>query len=102
MALSHKLCLLLLMGFLILAALSYLPALNSLHWFLRVGVPEIGLIFSLPAIPAALWLSRGYPKAALGISALLVLLLAVPWVQAVGVAQQLSDGGLKRISAPKG
>lgn len=83
------------MGFLILAALSYLPALNSLHWFLRVGVPEIGLIFSLPAIPAALWLSRGYPKAALGISALLVLLLAVPWVQAVGVAQQLSDGGLK-------
>lgn len=85
-----KLSLALLFGLIFLAILSYLPAWNSYHWFLRVGVPEMGVGFLLLALPAALVIARNSPKVATGLSAVLLTLTLAPWIQALGVQRTLS------------
>jgi len=85
-----KVCLAVLVLFLLAAVVSYLPAMSSFHWLLRVGVPEVGMGFLVLALPAALVLGRTNPKLSGGLFALLLTLLLVSWAQAVGVAGDLT------------
>lgn len=92
MPVSQKICLLVLILLTLMASMGYLSAIHTVHWFLRVGVPEIGWMFLIPALPAALWLGRGYPRTAVLLVALLAGLVLWPWFRAVGVAQAMKEG----------
>lgn len=73
----------------LITLLGYLPAVNSLHWFLRVGVPEFGIIILIAAIPASLILAKTFPKWSGALFSVCLVLVLVPWIQALSVARQV-------------
>jgi acetyl esterase/lipase len=75
----------------VVAILSYLPAIHPVHWFLRVGVPEVGLAFLLVAFPLAIFLSRNHPKLSVISLSILLVLLLTPWVQALSIKADLKQ-----------
>ena len=89
MTVIGKVCLGVLLLLLLVSILAYLPAVSGWHWFLRVGVPEIGASFLLLALPAALSLGRSYPRTAGVLFLFLAILVLAPWFQAVGVARDI-------------
>ena len=91
MTVIGKICLSVMLLLLLLSILAYLPAVSGLHWFLRVGVPEIGASFLFLALPAALLLGRSLPKTAGGLFLALAILVLVPWFQALGVARHIVE-----------
>ena len=95
MTLWEKACAMLLALLILITVASYLPTFHQVQWALRVGVPEMGLLFLVPALPAALWLGRTHLKAALGAITLLTVLVAIPLVQAVELASRLQQNWRK-------
>lgn len=63
--------------------LAALPAARSATaWYLRVGVPELGMVFLLAAAPALAWVARQDPRRAALLAAALVAVYGWPWVAA--------------------
>lgn len=89
MTFAKKGALLGLCGLLLVAISAYLPALHSIHWVLRVGVREAGVLLIFAALPLAFLIRRSHPRASVLIFSLLSGLVLVPWSLAFGSAQQL-------------
>lgn len=92
MTAGQKTILIFLLLLLAIALLSYLPAVGPVHWFLRVGVPEIGMPLILPpAFLATVWLGRWNPLVSALLFSLLASLLFAPWLRALAVASDIKD-----------
>lgn len=91
----EQFCLGLLALILLTLLASLLPAPHPYFWYLRVGVPEVGALFFLVALPAALWLARRSPKFSLTVLVVIAVLSLYPWLQAVGIARNLSEAMLR-------
>jgi len=76
-------------GLLLTPVAAYLPALHPIHWVLRVGVREAGLLLVLGALPLAYLIRRSHARASVLIFSLLSGLVLVPWSLAIGPAQRL-------------
>lgn len=73
----------------LLMCLGYLPARGVFWWYLRVAIPEIGVLLLLLALPALLWLdSRGARRFGRVAAALLILGAGWPWLSLLGVATE--------------
>ena len=93
-------CLVWLIVLLLVAIAAQVPAPAQVFWFLRVGVPELGALFFLIALPAAAWLARNSPKVSLAFVLILAGLFLFPWVQAVSVARALPAGMSRAFGEP--
>lgn len=69
-----------------MAVLAYLPARGSIHWVLRVVVPEFGLLLLPLGILPAAWLGKAYPKTSAALLVTLAVLVFAPWFQAARLA----------------
>lgn len=86
---AERFCLISLLAILALWLGSLPRAPAQFFWFLRVGVPEVGALLCLTALPAALWLARKSPRVGLSLLGLIALGTLWPWAQAWGIARAL-------------
>ncbi len=93
-------CLAWLLLLFLVAIAALIPAPAQFFWFLRVGVPELGVLFFLAALPAAGWLARNSPKVSLAFVLALGGLFLFPWFQAVLVARTLPAGMSRAFGEP--